>query len=154
MRKVPTGPRPASHRRRNASSRGTIRPRSALPINKGRRVRCSNQPLYRRRRRLALLVLVLLLVLLLVVVLAVGSLGVGGWAASDQGRSMPPPSKRHRRRWTNRRVMRRKLLRRNLLRRNLPRRRLLRRRRSPFRRHRTIPRSFLRSQNWVCTTIR
>src|SRR5215211_6053034 len=75
MRKVPTGTRPASHRRRNASSRGTIRPRSALPINKGRRVRCSNQPLYRRRRCLALLILVLLLVLL---VLAVGSLGVGG----------------------------------------------------------------------------
>src|SRR5215211_9325241 len=151
MRKVPTGTRPASHRRRNASSRGTIRPRSALPINKGRRVRCSNQPLYRRRRRLALLILVLLLVLL---VLAVGSLGVGGWAASDQGRSMPPPSKRHRRRWTNRREMRRKLLRRNLLRRNLPRRRRLLRRRSPFGWHRTIPRSFLWSQNWVCTTIR
>src|SRR5215213_10359853 len=86
MRKVPTGTRPASHRRRNASSRGTIRPRSALPINKGRRVRCSNQPLYRRRRRMALLVLVLLLV----VVLAVGSLGVGGMGDERPGQVDAP----------------------------------------------------------------
>src|SRR5919112_6464903 len=90
MRKVPTGTRPASHRRGNASSRGTIRPRSALPLNKGRRVRCSNQPLYRRRRRMALLVLVLLLVLLLVVVLAVGSLGVGGMGDERPGQVDAP----------------------------------------------------------------
>src|SRR5215210_6559605 len=85
MRKVPTGTRPASHRRRNASSRGTIRPRSALPINKGRRVRCSNQPLY-RRRRMALLVLVLLLV----VVLAMGNLGVGGMGDERPGQVDAP----------------------------------------------------------------
>src|SRR5215217_2936918 len=90
MRKVPTGTRPASHRRRNASSRGTIRPRSALPINKGRRVRCSNQPLYRRRRRMALLILILLLVLLLVVVLAMGSLGVGGMGDERPGQVDAP----------------------------------------------------------------
>src|SRR5829696_6809035 len=66
MRKVPTGTRPASHRRRNASSRGTIRPRSALPI------------------------LVLLLVLLLVVVLAVGSLGVGGMGDERPGQVEAP----------------------------------------------------------------
>src|SRR5829696_7920887 len=90
MRKVPTGTRPASHRRRNASSRGTIRPRSALPIDKGRRVRCSNQPLYRRRRRMALLVLVLLLVLLLVVVLAMGSLRVGGMGDERPGQVDAP----------------------------------------------------------------
>src|ERR671921_2595457 len=86
MRKVPTGTRPASHRRRNASSRGTIRPRSALPINKVRRVRCSNQPLYRRRRRMALLVLVLLLV----VVLAAGNLGVGGMGDERPGQGDAP----------------------------------------------------------------
>src|SRR3712207_9487603 len=86
MRKVPTGTRPASHRRRNASSRGTIRPLGVLPTKKGRRVRCSNRPLYRRRRRMALLVLVLLLLM----VLAAVALGVGGMGDERPGQVDAP----------------------------------------------------------------
>jgi sortase A len=43
-------------------------------MKKGRRVRCSKRPIYKRRRRVALLVLLVLLL----AGLAVGSLGIGG----------------------------------------------------------------------------
>src|SRR5215210_6409152 len=74
MREVPTGTRPASHRRRDVSSRGTIRPPTTPPMKKGPRRRCSKRPVYKRRRRVALLVL-LLLVVLVVVGLRVGGMG-------------------------------------------------------------------------------